>query len=362
MLNVFSSELRSRLPALIPASSELPTVLLNEPGCLLLLIGLQRVSLRLARIPRNLLFGAAALMVVSFGLARLAPGFGLGFARGVNVLLLLMAAWIAWRPRHAALRVTLRLTAGLLVSIAAMRILPMVAGVIWPSWGDASQWIRLWITALTALLYFLLIAVYLAEASRRLHAETRVDALTGLANRRALDEIAAREMERAGRMRRPLSLVMLDLDHFKRLNDTLGHALGDVALQRFGEALRTAMEPGACVARLGGEEFAVLLPGFSMHMAAEAAEQMRLRVREISVSRDDVTLFLSVSIGVSEVHAGERDWRRMLHRADMALYRAKREGRDRVVTCSEPQAPALTRPGNRRRDRKSFFSGASPLF
>ena len=186
------------------------------------------------------------------------------------------------------------------------------------------------------LLAFSFLALYLAESSRLLHKETRLDALTGLPNRRAMEEIAAGHLKVSGRKNTPIALLMMDLDAFKALNDTWGHAVGDRALRAVGEVLLAAtMDTRYTVARLGGEEFAMLLPGQSLARAEVLAEELRLATAGIVLHEGTGRITVTVSIGVAVWQSDETSWANMLHRADIALYRAKRDGRNRVVLCAE---------------------------
>jgi diguanylate cyclase (GGDEF)-like protein len=200
------------------------------------------------------------------------------------------------------------------------------------------------------LLLFSFVGMFVAESKRRLHDETRIDSLTGLRNRRALEEIALHEIGVSLNTGRSLAMLMMDIDHFKRLNDTWGHSLGDRALRAIGGILLTVTGADDLVMRMGGEEFAVLLPGYDMNSAARVAERLRATVEGLRLNENDEIATFTVSIGVGVWRDGERGWTDMLRRADVALYRAKREGRNRVVMCSDgasvllAPAPATAAP------------------
>ncbi|WP_432545132.1 GGDEF domain-containing protein [Kineococcus sp. SYSU DK002] len=152
------------------------------------------------------------------------------------------------------------------------------------------------------------------------------DGLTGVGNRRALDESLAAAVDDARRTGSPLSVLLLDLDHFKALNDTHGHEAGDDALRAVGSLLRTGLPAGAFAARYGGEEFCVVLPATAD--GAGVAEGLRERVAAL-----DLVAPVTVSVGVSALPAHGVTARDLLHAADTALYDAKRGGRDRVRVC-----------------------------
>ncbi len=150
------------------------------------------------------------------------------------------------------------------------------------------------------------------------------DALTGVFNRRKLNELIGIELERAGRYGTALSLVLLDLDHFKRVNDTLGHEGGDRVLVAVAELLRNGVRGVDGVARWGGEEFVVVLPQVDRSGAAELAERLRRAVRDRRLAGD-----VTVSCGVAE-HQPPETADDLFTRADRAMYLAKAHGRDRV--------------------------------
>lgn len=157
-----------------------------------------------------------------------------------------------------------------------------------------------------------------------------VDGLTGLRNRRWLDEAFARQLERSGRLTQPVSLVMLDVDHFKQLNDDHGHLVGDALLARLAQILASTLRPQDLLARYGGEEFAVLLPGIDRQSGRLVAERLRLAVEIASAAKDERTLPpMTISLGVAERVDGE-SLDDLLRHADAAMYRAKQSGRNRV--------------------------------
>jgi len=204
--------------------------------------------------------------------------------------------------------------------------------------GDAAQWGFTWAT-------FLLLLGVLALRGRedsRLRNElgrlSTTDDLTGLANRRAFRSRLASELARSARTQRPLCLLMLDLDHFKRVNDTFGHGAGDVVLATMGELLSSSMHRSGIdvAARVGGEEFAVILPETDEEGGTFAAE--RLRIEVMSRAADILT---TVSVGVAASHGGD-DPDSLLRTVDRALYTAKALGRNCVSVASDQPAVALT--------------------
>lgn len=164
-----------------------------------------------------------------------------------------------------------------------------------------------------------------------------LDGLTGLLNRRAYDARGQALCAEAGAQQQEFALVMFDLDHFKAINDQHGHEGGDRALQRFAELLRDAVPASAVVARIGGEEFAVLLPDTSLSDAFALGTAVQARVREATAREAPA---LSTSAGVSST-ALAQEWDGLCRSADDALYVAKRTGRARVV-CAPAQSPLMT--------------------
>lgn len=176
----------------------------------------------------------------------------------------------------------------------------------------------------------------LETANQRLKRLVSVDALTGIANRRHFDRALDRELRRARRESLPLSLVFLDLDEFKRFNDTYGHARGDEVLKLVAHTLdETFRRGGDLVARYGGEEFAVVLPGVDARRAELYAERLRRRIWRLAIpyQASQVADRVTISAGVATVPpgtiAGADD---LLRAADKALYRAKCLGRNRIAS------------------------------
>jgi len=167
-----------------------------------------------------------------------------------------------------------------------------------------------------------------AELLEQLRRSAAVDGLTGIANRRSFDEALGREVARAARTGGALGIVLIDLDHFKRLNDGYGHLAGDEALRAVASALRDSSRSPDSVARFGGEEFAVLLPDADAEETAAVAE----RLREL-VARTPAPEPITASFGTATYPADGRSGTELVEAADRALYAAKRDGRDRVVSA-----------------------------
>jgi diguanylate cyclase (GGDEF)-like protein len=165
------------------------------------------------------------------------------------------------------------------------------------------------------------------------------DDLTGLVNRRRFSEALQAEVDRARRFRSPLAVILADLDDFKRVNDDFGHHGGDVVLRSFGDLIRSHVRDVDVPGRIGGEEFAIVLPETAAREAAIVAERMRRSLTAVSVPvGDDKTVLVTCSFGVAEL-VSETTGEDLLRVADAALYQAKSEGKNRVVTSS-PAASA----------------------
>ena len=168
---------------------------------------------------------------------------------------------------------------------------------------------------------------------RRLRLLADRDELTGLLNRRAFLVNAEGAAERARRGGTPLALVLLDLDHFKRINDEHGHLTGDRALRLAAEAVTATLRSGDAVGRYGGEEFCLLLPGTDAGTAEAIAERIRRNVAAVRIDTDRGPLLLTASFGVAALGPEATTVHELLVRADAALYAAKEQGRDRVVVA-----------------------------
>ncbi len=176
--------------------------------------------------------------------------------------------------------------------------------------------------------------IELLEANRRLALH---DGLTNLLNRRAFDDSLERSVSQAARAEQPLSLLMLDLDHFKQLNDTYGHATGDVALQAAAAEIRLQVRGGDLAARYGGEEFAIILPDTDGPAAFRMAERLRKALSERVVKAGKEQIKMTASCGVSATDLGYSTPEELIHSADEALYASKETGRNRTSLAGAPR-------------------------
>jgi diguanylate cyclase (GGDEF)-like protein len=163
-----------------------------------------------------------------------------------------------------------------------------------------------------------------------------IDALTGLYNRRQFDELARAELARAQRYMRPVSFLIIDIDLFKRVNDTFGHEMGDWVLKMVATTLMSAKRDSDLVARYGGEEFALILPETTLEAARNVAERVRLMVHANAMAIGEAKLALTISVGVAEATLRTAGIETVLRDADKALYEAKQNGRNQVRVAVRP--------------------------
>jgi diguanylate cyclase len=166
---------------------------------------------------------------------------------------------------------------------------------------------------------------------------SNTDALTGLANRRAFEEFIRSAQIAAMETGEPLSILMIDIDHFKKFNDNFGHQVGDQVLRLVAKVLQESVREGDLAARYGGEELIAVLPGATVDICAEVAERIRRRISEARLTRratGEEISSVTVSIGVAQFRLAESA-EAMIERCDRALYQAKRSGRNRTITESE---------------------------
>lgn len=272
-----------------------------------------------------------ALVLVPFGLGL--AGLGTMMLNFVSALLLLMTALTYWRDRAEApvslmgISALYGLTAlsFLACAIELLRTHPLTLRGAPDNWAEQANAIMclIGITGIGALS----LALNQARAARRHRDASRTDALTGLRNRRALfDDFSSAPMEPA------TAVVIFDLDGFKSINDIYGHAIGDEVLRRFARALRENLTARDYGARLGGEEFALVLRRATPDLAMLCAERIRALFETESIPTAKGALRATVSAGVACTLPGGEAFDAMLRRADGALYAAKSSGRNRVVS------------------------------
>jgi diguanylate cyclase (GGDEF)-like protein/putative nucleotidyltransferase with HDIG domain len=261
--------------------------------------------------------------------------FGIYFTQSTGSVYALLYVWVGFQaayffpPHHVIGHVAVT---GITYALALWSV---------PGSDRAQRWLLLFGVVVVIALMAAVLRERVNRLIGRLADAARTDPLTGLLNRRGLQELMEVETERALRSARPLSIVVGDLDHFKHLNDRFGHAAGDLALRRFGEIAASASRRIDAVARIGGEEFALLLPDTEQHAAYLLAERLRRAVKEPSADGELPT----VSFGVASFPSHAADAEALMHAADQALYAAKAMGRDRSVIYN-PEVLASVLGGN----------------
>jgi len=229
------------------------------------------------------------------------------------------------------------------VAIEAAVTLPVRA----PSWGalvmeraGASVFHPDEMTVARELARIAILQVDEAFTALHLRYTAEVDSLTGALNRRSIDQALARTFQDAHRRRMPLSVLFVDIDHFKAVNDQLGHACGDYCLREIARLIGAQLADEDIFGRYGGEEFLVLLPGRQTEMARAIAEQIRIAIETADLRHQDRPLRMTVSIGVASQLSSESQPQPAVERADKALYAAKRDGRNRVSVAPAVFSPA----------------------
>jgi len=171
------------------------------------------------------------------------------------------------------------------------------------------------------------------KLQQRLLVLANSDSLTGIGNRRCFIEAATDEFVRTLRYRQPLSMIMLDIDHFKSINDQYGHDVGDHALKNLVECCRPIQRENDIFGRLGGEEFGLLLPSTDLPKARGVAERIRGRIEQLELHHEGGNFSITASLGVAEYTSDDQDIHSLMKRADIALYDAKNGGRNRVAVA-----------------------------
>lgn len=252
---------------------------------------------------------------------------------GVTVLLVVALAQLILVPGWFALNATI-LSIALIVFLELVYITP----------GASENPLNLALTSIVAFAFVLgignavqrlrrqafVVHEQLRATNERLEQLARTDALTGCANRRHFFELGEVECKRSHRYHRPLSVIVMDVDHFKKINDRYGHAVGDRVLRAVANAVQKTLRQGEVLGRIGGEEFAFLLPETDTRGAAVVAERARYLIASLDSPTKDGKLNVTASFGVADNTVGIRNFDHLVNRADTMLYEAKNQGRNRV--------------------------------
>lgn len=302
---------------------------------------------------RLALLGLAALVGIGaawFTLAR--PDLQLQIMlRETSLALLLSSAAYPVFRRGGPVGKVPRMTAALFVIAALILVLRAAHEFFWPTaWAEVMSptvmnMLCLGVVVMLPLLATIGFLLMCAERGQtELERTARVDYLTGVFNRRAIEELAARAISGARRHGVSLAIMILDLDHFKRINDSHGHEAGDNALIETVRRMREIMRAEDLIGRLGGEEFVALMPDVDLNSAQAAAERLRRNFAEhpmfISTGSERIQITVTISIGVTALEPGDRLFSHLLRRADRAMYAAKAAGRNLVmVDAGNPAVP-----------------------
>ncbi|MFZ3358090.1 MAG: GGDEF domain-containing protein [Xanthobacteraceae bacterium] len=290
-----------------------------------------------------LLFGGAALWLVVSRIPGIAASWDVRvlLSSGIITTYTWATAYEFWRGRSEPL-VSRWPAIFMLFAHGALYLLRTPFGAMLP-WSPNGNVVfqSVWLTVLSfeALLFtisiaFILLAMAKERTEHRHKTAALVDPLTGISNRRAFLQDGEAQLRRQATDTRPLAVMLLDLDNFKSINDRFGHAVGDVVLQLFAEVASNCMRRADLFGRLGGEEFAALLPDATRERAMAIAEDVRRSFAEATREVDGRPVLATVSIGVVISYDSVLDISALLAQADHALYRAKDNGRNRVEIAS----------------------------
>ena len=234
--------------------------------------------------------------------------------------------------------VTLRVKTFLLILCAPSLLFVVLSASSMPLLGLVNNLMLYFFSVSLACIIMLVLRSFRRKAfkfKKELLHTSRHDSLTGACNRRYITELAEREIALAIRHGRTLAVAMLDIDYFKRINDTYGHATGDHVLKQFVKTCTGNLRAIDHFGRIGGEEFVCVLPEADTAEAMICAERLRASIEALRMETPQSLLQFTVSIGVATLDAGHTDWNSLLKRADDAMYCAKHEGRNRTVLAGQ---------------------------
>ena len=296
---------------------------------------MQREPLRSRRWPTVML----VLMFVYSGMFLLHIPYAYQVIASVALVLCGATVWMLWQQKEERFQLPAQITVGLLVVHMGLALYRWVLAIDvyrhadWRTPTEDPHWAysMLAIVMLANCLLIMYVWFAAAEMYSAVEATAGIDALTGCLNRRALMRLAAQELARSERTGMPLTVVAVDLDHFKSVNDTFGHAGGDATLCAVVALLQDRLRPVDVVARTGGEEFLLLLPDTDAVSGAKVVEGLRQAIDAMELEYEGRVIRTTMSAGVTQGISRSDSWTAIMNRADRALYAAKHAGRNCVV-------------------------------
>ena len=280
------------------------------------------------------------MMVVYSGMFLLHIPYAYQVIASIALVLCGATVWMLWQQKEERFQLPAQITVGLLVAHMGLALYRVVLAVEvyrrGPDWRtpiEDPRWAysMLAIVMLANCLLIMYVWFAAAEMYSAVEATAGIDALTGCLNRRALMRLAAQELARSERTGMPLTVVAIDLDHFKSVNDTFGHAGGDATLCAVVALLQDQLRAVDVVARTGGEEFLLLLPDTDAVSGAKVVEGLRQAIDEMELEYEGRVIRTTMSAGVTQGIPRSDSWTAIMNRADRALYGAKHGGRNCVV-------------------------------
>ena len=331
-IGLFLFALRTQAPAVL---TEIVSNLFLLPGLMLFNFGIVKATGRTPPMKSGLAFCLVAIAFIAW-FVLVSPNYPAGVVTHnlVFLTLYLYTAYACLVAKTAKGNHTFRIVGLLCIALALACFWRVVGGVFGLTFSFAPSFPRLFWVA-TSLVSFPMITVLLTlHTSQRLqeeiHAQARRDTLTDAFNRRAFTEFADKEWSRSVRNDYPLSMLTVDIDHFKYFNDQYGHQTGDAALVQVSRVAQSALRASDIWCRYGGEEFVALLPNTTLSQAMAIAERLRQSVERTTIVSARGSLSVSVSIGVAERSSNHSSIEEVLAISDAALYKAKAAGRNRV--------------------------------
>ena len=315
--------------------TEIVSNLFLLPGLMLFNFGIVKATGRTPPMKSGLVFCLVAIAFIAW-FVLVSPNYPAGVVTHnlVFLTLYLYTAYVCLVAKTAKGNHTFRIVGMLCIALALACFWRVVGGVFGLTFSFSPTLPRLFWVA-TSLVSFPMITVLLTlHTSQRLqeeiHAQARRDTLTDAFNRRAFTEFADKEWSRSVRNDYPLSMLTVDIDHFKNFNDQYGHQTGDAALVQVSRVAQSALRASDIWCRYGGEEFVALLPNTTLSQAMAIAERLRQSVERTTIVSARGSLSVSVSIGVAERSSNHSSIEEVLAISDAALYKAKAAGRNRV--------------------------------